>query len=124
MRNVVDEAPTRNLHGRLKFVHEFLPEGDCTRRDILDVGCGFGWFELLALDRNARSVTGVEPSDEDLGTARRYLDDERLTFRPGSAIGLPFENETFDTIVCWEDNDYIRVTLSSAHSTAFARAST
>jgi 2-polyprenyl-3-methyl-5-hydroxy-6-metoxy-1,4-benzoquinol methylase len=102
MKNVVDERPTRDLHGRLAFSRTFVAEEDCRDKDVLDIGCGFGWFELLALDRGASSVTGVEPSEEGLATARRYLDDERVALRTASAIELPFDDGSFDTVVCWE----------------------
>ena len=35
-------------------------------RAVLDVGCGFGWFELTALDRSASSIVGLEISKSDL----------------------------------------------------------
>jgi SAM-dependent methyltransferase len=102
LRNLVDERPTRDLHGRLAWSRSFVDPADCFDRDILDIGCGFGWFELLALDRGARSVTGVEPTAGDLTTVREYFDDERLTFTVASALELPLEDESFDTVVCWE----------------------
>jgi ubiquinone/menaquinone biosynthesis C-methylase UbiE len=102
LKNLVDEQPTRDLHGRLAWSRSFVDSADCTGRDILDIGCGFGWFELLALDRDARAVTGIEPTTTDLATVREHLDDERLTFTVASALALPFEDESFDTVVCWE----------------------
>jgi 2-polyprenyl-3-methyl-5-hydroxy-6-metoxy-1,4-benzoquinol methylase len=121
VRNIVDEAPTRELHGRLAFARDFVLESDCTGRDILDVGCGFGWFELLALDRGARSVTGVEPHEADLATARRHLDDERLTFQAASAISLPFDDASFDTVVCWEVLEHIPTATEQRAFCEFAR---
>jgi ubiquinone/menaquinone biosynthesis C-methylase UbiE len=102
LRNLVDERPTRDLHGRVSFARSFVELDDCADRDVLDIGCGFGWFELVALDRGATSITGLEPSDSDLATARRSIDDERVTFRVGSATELPFADASFDTVVCWE----------------------
>lgn len=102
MRNLVHEGPTRDLHGRLAWSRSFVDVDDCANRDMLDIGCGFGWFELLALDRGARSITGVDLTDTDLATARRHFDDERVAFRVASALDLPFADESFDTVVCWE----------------------
>ena len=33
---------------------------------------------------------------------RRHFDDERVEFRVASATDLPFEDASFDTVVCWE----------------------
>ena len=107
MRNLVDEAPTRDLHGRLAWSREFVAIEDCAGRDLLDVGCGFGWFELLALDRGARSVTGVEPTEADLATARKHLLDDRVELEVASALDLPFDAESFDTVVCWEVLEHV-----------------
>jgi SAM-dependent methyltransferase len=102
LKNLVDERPTRELHGRLAWTRAFVDEADLAGRDVLDIGCGFGWFELLALDRGASSITGVEPAETDLAMVRRFFDDQRVTFRVGSAVDLPFQDATFDTVVCWE----------------------
>lgn len=102
MRNLVREKPSRDLHGRLAYSRSFVEVADCASKDLLDIGCGFGWFELVALDRGARSITGVEPTDADLSTVRSHFDDERVEFRVASAADLPFSDASFDTIVCWE----------------------
>jgi SAM-dependent methyltransferase len=102
VRNVVDERPTRDLHGRLSWTRTFVRREDCAGRDLLDVGCGFGWFELVALDQGVRSIVGIEPSEADLATARKHVVDERVAFRVGQALELPFADESFDTVVCWE----------------------
>ena len=107
MRNLVDARPTRDLHGRLAWSREFVEVEACADRDVLDIGCGFGWFELLALDRGARSVTGVEPTDADLATARKHLQDDRVNLCLGSALDVPFADASFDTVVCWEVLEHI-----------------
>jgi SAM-dependent methyltransferase len=99
---LIDERPTRHLHGRVAFARSFVEVDDCANRDILDIGCGFGWFDLVALDRGARSVTGLEPSERDLATVRRHFADERVSLRVGTATDLPFPAASFDTVVCWE----------------------
>jgi SAM-dependent methyltransferase len=93
MKNLLDEKPTADLHGRLRFSRDFVGNGTCQDADILDIGCGFGWFERFSLDNGVRSVTGVEPVDEDLETARRGTDDARASFVAAGATELPFGRE-------------------------------
>lgn len=121
MRNIVDERPDRNLHGRLAWSREFVAEVDCAGKDVLDIGCGFGWFELLALDREVRTVTGIEPTEDALETVRRHVHDSRATFVTGTAIDLPFANESFDTIVCWEVLEHLPAHTEGRAFAEFAR---
>ena len=102
MRNLVFETPNTELHGRLRRTGSFVLTADLQGSAILDVGCGFGWFELVALEGGARAVTGVEPTEADLKTVRSSLQDDRLHVEVASAIDLPFEQESFDTVAGWE----------------------
>lgn len=107
MRNILDDSPETNVHGHALYVRTFVAQTDLADKDVLDVGCGFGWFELVALEAGARSITGIEPTDADLATARRHITDERATFAIASADSLPFPDRTFDTIVMWEVLEHI-----------------
>jgi len=142
MRNILDDSPESNVHGHARYVRAFVDEADLADKDVLDVGCGFGWFELIALEAGARSVTGVEPTDADLATARRHITDERATFAVAGADWLPFDDDSFDTIVMWEVLEHIpkhsepvafrelarvlrpggRFYLSTPHATTMTRA--
>ena len=107
MRNLLDNAPTRDLHGGQAYAVQLVDCTDLSGRDVLDIGCGFGWFELVALDRGATSITGIEVSERDLDTVRRHITDGRASLVVGSAIDLPFESGSFDTVVCWEVLEHI-----------------
>jgi 2-polyprenyl-3-methyl-5-hydroxy-6-metoxy-1,4-benzoquinol methylase len=102
MKNLLDEKPTDELHGRLAFSRDFVDLGSLRGRDILDIGCGYGWFESLSLLHGAASVTGIEPTDADLVTVREGIRDERASFQVAGATALPFDNDSFDTVVMWE----------------------
>jgi len=102
VRNLLQQAPNRELHGIQACAAGLVAGVDLSGRSVLDVGCGFGWFELYALDRGVRRVVGVEPDDRQLETARRYVRDERAEFTAAGATSLPFPDESFDTVVCWE----------------------
>ena len=108
MKNVLDERPTTELHGGTAYARDFVAAPDYAQRDVLDIGCGFGWFELAAADRGVRSVVGVEPEEAALETARRHVALAQVTFRAASAVSLPFADESFDTVVMWEVLEHLQ----------------
>ena len=66
MRNILDDKPTVDLHGRNAYTMRFVGDADLQEKDVLEIGCGFGWFALNALPRGVGRLTGVEPTDGDL----------------------------------------------------------
>jgi 2-polyprenyl-3-methyl-5-hydroxy-6-metoxy-1,4-benzoquinol methylase len=107
MRNLLDEGPSRNLHSIALQATRFVADADIRDSAVLDVGCGFGWFELFAIDADVQHVIGIEVTDRDLQTARRHIDTPKATFQVASATELPFPNDSFDTVVCWEVLEHI-----------------
>jgi 2-polyprenyl-3-methyl-5-hydroxy-6-metoxy-1,4-benzoquinol methylase len=108
MKNLLNEKPTNILHGRLLASANFVDNEDIKNKEILDIGCGYGWCELIFLKRKANKIVGIEISENDLKTAKENVKDDKVCFKIGSAISLPFENESFDTIVCWEVIEHIQ----------------
>lgn len=70
-----------------------------TGDDVLDVGCGTGVVAREAITRVGRHgrVVGVDPNDGMLEVARRTMGVE---WRNGAAEDLPFEDGSFDVVVC------------------------
>lgn len=106
MKNILNQLPTDTLIPRLKFTLKFVDLKDIRKKKILDIGCGFGWFELNAIKRGAREIWGIEISDEDL-IAAKHIKDKRVNFKVGGALGLPFKQKYFDTLVAWEVIEHI-----------------
>ncbi len=63
---------------------------------LLDVGCGTGWFtrQLAALPN--LQITGVDLDAESLAFARSH--DPRSTYLPADALALPFADASFDYV--------------------------
>jgi SAM-dependent methyltransferase len=82
-----------------EVIVSFLPSIGGLR--ILDVGTGTG-RAAIALARRGARVTGVDASSEMLAVARRRADEAgaTVTFGPGDAHQLPFEDRSFEAVTC------------------------
>jgi SAM-dependent methyltransferase len=67
-------------------------------RRWLDVGCGTGALCAAILDRCPSSVTGVEPSDGFLKTAKENLG-SRVALHQGNATAIPLADSSADIVV-------------------------
>lgn len=71
-------------------------------RDVLDIACGEGYGSAI-LAGTARSVTGVDLSDEAVEHARRaYGDRVGLRFVAGRADAIPLPDASVDVVVSFE----------------------
>jgi len=107
MKNIVKEKPTMKLNGRLLYTFNFIDNEDFEERNILDIGCGYGWFETNIIKKNIRKITGIEITEKDLSTAKENINHSKIDFKVGSAINIPFSKNEFDTVVCWEVIEHI-----------------
>ena len=107
MKNILGQKPADDFLHRLSFSTSFVEDRDVRGKRILDIGCGFGWFEVNASNRGANSIVGVEISEDDLATAKGTITGRNIEFKVASAIDLPFEDKSFDTVVCWEIIEHI-----------------
>jgi ubiquinone/menaquinone biosynthesis C-methylase UbiE len=107
MKNILNEKPDKKITGRLKFSTEFVSDKDIKSKKILDIGCGFGWFELNALKKGVKQIAGIEISSEDLKAARENIKDKRAIFKVGGGLKVPFKDSYFDTVVAWEVIEHI-----------------
>jgi predicted RNA methylase len=71
MKNLIDEKPADPLSGRALYNMVFLSDEDVAGKKVLDIGCGFGWFEFNVLRRGVSHVTGIEHTPESLEAAEK-----------------------------------------------------
>lgn len=73
--------------------------------DLLDVACGWGEF-LAVYASNARSVAGIDVSEEKVRLARQRLADRIAAGTgevvQGDAAALPWEEGTFSAVTCMD----------------------
>lgn len=67
--------------------------------DILDLGCGFGDFARHARENGARSVTGVDISENMLTDARALTDDTAIRYVRSAAEEFDFGIAQWDLVV-------------------------
>lgn len=82
----------------MKEIGRFLPKGK--KLNILDVGCGTGFFTIL-LAKEGHTVTGVDLTPDMIKNSRILAKEEgaECTFEVMDAEHLSFEDEAFDMII-------------------------
>ena len=70
---------------------------------VLDIGCGAGGKTVFYASKGVKKIVGIEILDkyrkEAENLAKEYNLQEKFKFVAGDACNMPFENETFDTII-------------------------
>ena len=109
MRNLLQEQPKayEQLHGRCRYCCDFVVPEDLRGRTVLDIGCGFGWFERFAARQAPHRLTGIEPCESDLAAARSMADETRAEFLCAGAFQLPFADATVDTVCLWDVIEHV-----------------
>ncbi len=108
VHNILNEPPPADLHGRLKFtVEKFVDAADIAGKTVLDIGCGYGWFELWAAKQGVKKITGLDMTAADLKTASENIRLPLVSFQEGGATALPMESGCCDTVVSWEVIEHI-----------------
>ena len=97
-----DLAPVDEFHvgGRpatIAFAEQFAPQPGMR---LLDIGCGLGGAARYFASEHGCRVTGIDLSAEYAAVANalaaRVGLSDRVSCQQGSALGLPFANESFD----------------------------
>ena len=84
--------------GRLAWFDRYI---DWTDKDVLDLGCAGGFMAEALASKGAR-VTGIDPASDAIEAAksRATLVGQAIRYDVGIGEALPYEDETFDAVVC------------------------
>jgi ubiquinone/menaquinone biosynthesis C-methylase UbiE len=86
------------------FARDLIQLSDIRRSDrILDVACGTGILSRLAIDHvdaSVGKVVGVDVNPAMLNVARHYSAGKDIEWKEGSALSIPFPNESFELVIC------------------------
>jgi len=97
-----DLLPVDEFHIRSKTATKELIKlsGFTPDMHILDVGCGVGGSTRRLADEIGCRVTGIDLSDEYIDAAEKLTQifkmQDKVKFRAGSALEMPFADESFD----------------------------
>ena len=89
---------------KLNWLASFLPTGK--KLKILDIGCGAG-FISNELARLGHDVVGLDLSESSLDIARQTSGNATPEYVCADAYHLPFEDESFDLIVCFDFLEHV-----------------
>lgn len=102
---VEDLAPVDEFHigGRVATDNLLAQLDIAEHHHILDIGCGLGGAARCIADRFNNRVTGIDLTQEFIDVGNSLCAwvglHDRVTLHHGSALDMPFENESFDAAV-------------------------
>ena len=72
---------------------------ETNKKDVLDLGCGYGWHCKYAADHGARSVLGIDQSSLMIAEATKRNAADNITYRVCSLQEYDYPKESFDLAV-------------------------
>ena len=72
---------------------------DMNEKDMLDLGCGYGWHCKYAVDMGARNVTGIDLSEKMIHEAQKRNANERIEYRVASLTDWDYKEAAYDVVV-------------------------
>jgi SAM-dependent methyltransferase len=73
----------------------------------LDLGCGIGYGSFVLANCSRLEVTGIDISPDTINMAKKKYSHPRLEYRALDALDLPFESESFDVAVSFENIEHV-----------------
>ena len=104
----IDEFHTRGKESTIEIANlaQLQPH-----HNVLDVGCGLGGSARYIANQHGCSVVGIDLTDEYIDVANKLTEFVKLTdkvsFKQGSALELPFPSENFDIV--WTEHTQMNI---------------
>lgn len=83
--------------GEWHVLKTMLP--DMQNKRVLDLGCGFGWHCIYAVEHGARAVVGIDISERMIAGARERNADPRIVYQQRAIEDFDWKSESFDVII-------------------------
>ena len=104
----IDEFHTRGKESTIEIANlaQIYPN-----HNVLDVGCGLGGSARYIANEHGCSVTGIDLTDEYIDVANKLTEfvhlTDKVSFKQGSALELPFSSESFDIV--WTEHTQMNI---------------
>ena len=83
--------------GEWEPLQTLLP--DFAHKRMLDLGCGYGWHCIYALEHGAAAVTGVDISEKMLAVARKETGAGNVSYIHAAMEDVDFPDGSFDVVL-------------------------
>ncbi len=104
----IDEFHTRGKESTIEIAQlaQLQPQ-----HKVLDVGCGLGGSARYIANEYGCSVIGIDLTDEYVDVAKKLTEfvklSDKVSFKQGSAVELPFPSENFDIV--WTEHTQMNI---------------
>ena len=89
-----DGLPAAGEWGRLQMLFPPL-----RGKDVLDLGCGYGWHCKYAAENGAKRVLGIDLSQKMIAEAERRNGDSRITYRVCGIAEYTYPENRWDCVI-------------------------
>lgn len=83
--------------GEWHELKKMLPELE--GKEVLDIGCGFGWHCKYAVEKGARKVVGIDISENMINKAKEINADDKIQYEKCAIEDYEYPENIFDVVI-------------------------